>query len=425
MTGYQVTPAIPVARLLTIIIVLAGWLLTPALSAPQPVARAAAEPRPNEECEGWQEGQRQLIQDGQGKLDDDGIFAATIWIIQLECKRVQTGEIEEPPGSGLLVPEYDYRWREIAEISQPVPRGHVRLEHGRALLTQSGLYNYYGRTCIGATGWGWRGTFAEPDQIDRPSQLQPHVFGVDLVWIWQSRRVATGGRLICEPTDTSLIQAHVRHRRGNILLQQFPENYDQYDIAGAVAARVAGYPYRDLVRIGVAPPQYSLPGLPTYFWYEGLDQAPLFGDTVQVGPAGAPLVAKVLVSPAETSWNRGDGAPFSSELSTRRGVPWPQAVGADGSPDPQAISYIFSRDSRSMPGGAFLVTASVRWSGRWSLLEEFQPLGGYTPVILSFADNQPIFFAPPVTVLLERPVVVREARPFLVSDELPMADSTP
>jgi hypothetical protein len=347
-----------------------------------------------------------------------------MWIIELECTEIDGGtELrEEPPGSGNWVeverPDR-YRWQRVDRIDLPVPRGRVRLTHHKNLMAGAGLAIEYGRSCDGQPGLGWRGTYAEPDRLVQPPTPQAHVFKTDMTVTWRQQEIISRGRLICAPDDTAAVQVHIRNRADGSLLQQFAQDHTQYDIAAAVAARVNGYPYRELVSIGISPAVQGLVGLRTYYWLSGLEQAPLSGETVTVGPAGAPLQARVIVSPRETRWDWGDGGAYGRQVTSRRGLAYPEAELPDGQPAPQAISYIYERDSRTALNGAFRVQTSVDWAGRWSLLEEQQPLGGYAEVILSFADNLPIFSAPTVTVEHERSLLVRQARALLVAPEQP------
>jgi hypothetical protein len=109
-------------------------------------------------------------------------------------------------------------------------------------------------------------------------------------------------------------------------------------------------------RIEMSPTSDQLVRLPSWMW---LDRA---GWTAVSATAAAGGVAvRAVATPKQVTWSMGDGGRV-----TCAGPGTPFTAGAD----PKAVSpdcgYIYRTPSTGSPGGAYTVTATVRWDVAWA-----------------------------------------------------------
>ena len=149
------------------------------------------------------------------------------------------------------------------------------------------------------------------------------------------------------------------------------------------------------------PNATGLAGLASYFWLEGADQPPFSGFARRGARAGA---ARALGLgrrlPVEITWSFGDGTTLTS---ASRGLPWPEAEHAEGSPRREAIVKVYQVD------GVYPITATVTWTARWGLYEEHNTLCSAAPPTLC-SPFIPIYSAGPASSVQARAYKVRQAQ---------------
>jgi hypothetical protein len=212
------------------------------------------------------------------------------------------------------------------------------------------------------------------------------------------------GRSHCEPNTLSRVTTNVHDKA---MRQLALRSEERFDIDATVRAAVAGLPY-DQVRVRVNPAYDAanpnatgLVGLGSYFWLEGADQPPFSGFRVPVaGWGGRRLSAWVVVYPSSITWSFGDGTTLAT---TSRGLPWPMAEVAEGTPRPEAVVKVYQAD------GVYPVTVQVEWAARWGLYEENTTLCSVSPPTVC-SPFIPIYTAGPASSAQTQAYKVRQAQ---------------
>jgi hypothetical protein len=386
------------------------FLIPPVTVITSPLASVAAA-SPDERCSSSEEGDyRTRMRDtGDAKFlwrGEARRLHASVTLRQDRCVCTERETIVDPVTGVGEERCVERRWREQETFERgKSPVWDTDLAFEKPRLLQLGRNGSWEKIC--SSPWhDTRGVIQpDPDGLDYDfrgsNQEEYHVWGY--VYVRGSIK-HQDGRSHCEPDTLSGVITNVHDKT---MAQLALRSEERFDIDAAVRAAVAALPY-DQVRIRVNP-EYTpanpdatgLAGLASYFWLEGADRPPFGGSLVTVpGWGGRRVSAWVVVYPSAVTWSFGDGTTLTS---ASRGLPWPEAEYAEGSPRPEAIVKIYQAD------GIYPVTARVEWTARWGLYEESRTLCNAAPPV-SCSPFIPIYSAGPVASLQAQPYKVRQAR---------------